>query len=210
MRAFTARLPKTPARGRRSKAARVPPSVERLVETATAMFNRFGIHATGIDRILTESGVARMTLYNHFGSKDGLVREVLQRESVAWFERLDRAMAAAGPTAWDRVSVYFDVLHAWSSQADFKGCGFMNAVGESSRDDDRVRPIARAHRDANVAYVRRLLDPAAPDADGLADTIVMIADGATVGVMVTDDLGLVERARRIAMGLLDAPVSGPR
>lgn len=201
-----ARVPKARAiRGTvAKKAARLtPPSVNRLVEAATGMFNQFGIHATGIDRILAEAGVARMTLYNHFGSKEGLVREVLERESLAWFQRLDCALDQAGPSARDKVSVYFDVLQAWFSQPDFKGCGFMNAVGESARDDACVRPIAKAHRDANVAYVRKLLGEEGLNADALADTIIMIADGATVDVMVTGDLVIVERARRVALYLLD-------
>ena len=45
---------------------------------ALTLFNRVGYHATGIDRILAESGVAKMTLYNHFKSKDELVETALR------------------------------------------------------------------------------------------------------------------------------------
>jgi|SRR6266436_4485267 len=61
----------------------------RLVLAAARLFNEHGIHATGIDRIIAEAGVARMTFYKHFGSKEGLVRAVMERESKAWFEWLD-------------------------------------------------------------------------------------------------------------------------
>ena len=204
--ATSIRLPKAKAIRRtmaRKAALLTPPPASRLVEAATDMFNQFGIHATGIDRILAEARVARMTLYHHFGSKEGLVREVLHRESVQWFQRLDRALDGAGPNPRDKVSIYFDVLRAWFSQPDFKGCGFMNAVGESSRDDTCVRPIAKAHRDANVAYLRQLLGNGFADPENLADTIIMIADGATVDVMVTGDLDIVERARRVALRLVE-------
>ena len=46
------------------------PPRERLIDTANALFARDGYHATGIDRILAEAGVAKKTLYTHFRSKD--------------------------------------------------------------------------------------------------------------------------------------------
>ena len=52
---------------------------EQLVETALTVFNRDGYHAAGIDRILAEAGVAKMTLYNHFRSKDDLILAALRR-----------------------------------------------------------------------------------------------------------------------------------
>lgn len=42
---------------------------EQLILTAQALFSREGYHATGIDRIIAESGVAKMTLYKHFKSR---------------------------------------------------------------------------------------------------------------------------------------------
>ena len=52
---------------------------EQLLDTALRLFYREGYHATGIERILAESGVAKMTLYKHFASKDELMLAALQR-----------------------------------------------------------------------------------------------------------------------------------
>ncbi|HIP77475.1 MAG TPA: TetR/AcrR family transcriptional regulator, partial [Kiloniellaceae bacterium] len=52
---------------------------EHLVDTATQLFSRHGYRATGIDTILAEAGVAKMTLYNHFKSKDELILASLRR-----------------------------------------------------------------------------------------------------------------------------------
>ncbi|MCO1692374.1 helix-turn-helix transcriptional regulator, partial [Pseudomonas aeruginosa] len=51
---------------------------EQLLSTAVDLFYREGYHATGIDRILAESGVAKMTLYKHFRSKDELIMAALE------------------------------------------------------------------------------------------------------------------------------------
>ncbi len=52
---------------------------EELVQTAVRLFRKNGYHATGIDRILAEAGVAKMTLYKHFRSKDELILGALRR-----------------------------------------------------------------------------------------------------------------------------------
>ena len=51
---------------------------QRIVETAERLFYAEGIRAVGIDRIIAEAEVAKMTLYNHFSSKDDLILAVLK------------------------------------------------------------------------------------------------------------------------------------
>ncbi|MGO1982594.1 MAG: TetR/AcrR family transcriptional regulator, partial [Brachybacterium alimentarium] len=46
---------------------------ERLLAAAARLFYADGVHATGIDTITAEAGVARKSLYNNFSSKADLV-----------------------------------------------------------------------------------------------------------------------------------------
>jgi len=178
-------------------------ATERLMDTAAALFNANGIRATGIDSILAKAGVARMTLYRNYGNKDGLVRSVLQRESAAWLALLDQELGGMRGTADERLCAYFDLLERWFAQPDFRGCSFINAVAEAPLEGDCVKPIAAAHRQASVAFLVRLLDDAGlPDLESLADQIVMLADGATVGAMITGDISLLRRARAAALAVV--------
>jgi AcrR family transcriptional regulator len=197
--------------GRSAAAPRLTPS-ERLMDTAAALFNAHGIRATGIDSILAKAGVARMTLYRNYGNKDGLVRSVLQRESAAWLEWLDRELGCMQGTAHDRLCAYFDLLERWFAQPDFRGCSFINSVAEAPLEGDCVKPIAAAHRQASVAFLVRLLaDAGVPDLADFAEQIVMLADGATVGAMITGDIGLLRRARAAALALMrDAAIDASR
>ena len=80
---------------------------EHLLDTALSLFGTEGFHATGIDKILASAGVAKMTLYNHFRSKDELILAALRRRDERfrhWFVRevehraatpRDRLLAAA-------------------------------------------------------------------------------------------------------------------
>ncbi|MDJ0935396.1 MAG: helix-turn-helix domain-containing protein, partial [Kiloniellales bacterium] len=103
---------------------------DHLVDTAAKLFARHGFHATGIDRILAEAGVAKMTLYKHFRSKDELILAALRRrdeEFRNWFRRRVEARADA-PRA--RLLAVFDVLAEWFEQPDFAGCTFVAAAAE--------------------------------------------------------------------------------
>ena len=57
---------------------------ERIVSTAYALFTRRGVRAVGIDEIISQSGVAKATMYRHFPTKNDLVLAVLQRREQLW------------------------------------------------------------------------------------------------------------------------------
>ncbi|HAD87737.1 MAG TPA: TetR family transcriptional regulator, partial [Rhodospirillaceae bacterium] len=61
-----------------------------LIDTALDLFRREGYHATGIDRVIAEAGVARMTLYNHFKSKDELILAALRHRDSGFRDGLVR------------------------------------------------------------------------------------------------------------------------
>src|SRR3954471_8313621 len=119
---------------------------DRLLATATRLFCRHGINATGIDKILAEAGVAKMTLYNQFGSKEGLVFAVLEREGEAWRAWFQTAVDQLGGTPRDKLVGIFDVLENWFKQEGFYGCAFINAVAEHNKEDPRIRTLAQAHK----------------------------------------------------------------
>src|SRR5215210_1342077 len=93
---------------------------ERLLATAQSLFYSRGA-AVGVDALLKEANVARRSLYEHFGGKDGLVTAVLQRaseEDLAWYES---ALAGAAEPR-DRLLGLFDRLDELVSNDGFRGC----------------------------------------------------------------------------------------
>ena len=57
---------------------------ERLLDAAEALIYAGGIHATGVDAIVKQSGTARKSFYTHFESKDALVAAALERRDERW------------------------------------------------------------------------------------------------------------------------------
>ncbi len=61
-----------------------PSACDRILATATDLFYKEGVQNVGIDRIIAESGVAKMSLYNNFKSKDELIAAYLQQQDENW------------------------------------------------------------------------------------------------------------------------------
>src|SRR5437868_14912941 len=67
---------------------------DRILETAAELFYREGIRAVGIDTIIARSGVAKMSLYRNFASKDDLVVAFLTYRNGIYWQWWDHVMAA--------------------------------------------------------------------------------------------------------------------
>src|SRR5689334_7775924 len=83
---------------------------DRVLQTASALFYQHGIHTVGIDRIIAESGVAKMTFYRHFPSKARLVAAYLAQKEQCWQQLLGAITSEPSQTPLERVLAVFDAL----------------------------------------------------------------------------------------------------
>jgi AcrR family transcriptional regulator len=191
-------------------AAPVTPSArDRILETAQRLFYRHGIRAAGVDRIIAESGVAKMSFYRHFPSKKDLVVAFLERRHrfwMDWFTR--RVQELAENRTSPGLAVLADALQEWFSEPDFRGCAFINTVAELSEDSAEERRIAADHKRELWDFIRTLI-PKQPRfaADDAADLAVLIIDGAIVRAQMTGKAETAEEARTL-FRLLDAKLFG--
>ncbi len=129
---------------------------DRILDTATALFYKQGIHAVGVDTIVARSGVAKMTLYKYFKSKEGLISAVLCRlhhEALAAFlTALDRKAAAPR----DQLLAVFDVLAESLACQSCRGCPFVNATVELADPKHPGHQFAREHQAAMLAHLKEL------------------------------------------------------
>jgi AcrR family transcriptional regulator len=182
---------------------------DQLIDTALDLFNRNGYHATGIDRILAESGVAKMTLYNHFGSKDALIRAALARRDERWRTWFRDAVARRAETPRGRLLAVFDALDEWFARPDFHGCMFIRAAGEYAELDDPIHAGAAEHQRLVLAELRDLAAAAgAPQPARLAREIMLLALGAMIATQVNGPIGAGQAAKKAAAVLIDAAL-GP-
>ncbi len=178
---------------------------EQLVETALELFCSGGFHATGIDRILAESGVAKMTLYNHFKSKDELILAALRLRDERFRNSFMQNVERKTSDPIERLLAIFDVLGEWCSSEGFTGCTFINASAEFSGHDDPIHQAAAEHKRLLLNYIRQLAEAAGVDKpDLLAEQLSMLMEGAVVTVQVTGECKRAKHARSAAETLIGA------
>lgn len=183
---------------------------ERLLAAADELFYEEGIQSVGIDKVIERAGVAKMSLYNTFGSKDELVHAYLQARHASTAERITRAVAAhEEPRA--RLLAVFDSLGAASTRPGYRGCAFVAATAEAKPGSGAMRAA-----DDYRAWLRALLtdlaeQAGADDPAALARQLHLLYDGAGVSVRMDRDRSAVGAARAAAEALLDArPARAPR
>ncbi|MCS5721046.1 TetR/AcrR family transcriptional regulator [Herbiconiux sp. CPCC 203407] len=176
---------------------RIRPSAarERLLTTASELFYREGIGRVGMDRVLSEAGVPRATMYRHFSGKEALVAACLERED----ERVRAALTASPDPDADRLLVLIaDDLTGRHS----RGCPFINAAIEYPDPASEVRRIVAAHRAWFVELIERALGSSSPASD-LAAEIVLLRDGALVGGYLDEPDAVRAAFLRAARALID-------
>lgn len=183
-----------------------PPHL-RLIEVARDMFCRDGIHATGIDRILSTAGVSKMTLYTRYGSKEALVREVLRQEGSDWRAAFFAAVLAASPDPRERLHQSIASLEPWFGGERFYGCAFMNAVAEYAKGERWLRDLAAAHHREIITFLTDRAAEADYNEPGiLARQIMLVIDGAIAAFLVSGDKAVIDIAgRNLAAVLAQAP-----
>jgi len=177
---------------------------ERLLAAAYELFSRQGVQAVGVDAIIERSGVARQTLYRHFGSKQDLVLAFLQRREELWTQGwLQTEVQRRASDPQQRLLAIFDVFDEWFRTPDFEGCSFINVMLEHP---DRGHPVNRAGT-AYLAGIRDFLEDLArragiADAEPFAREWHILMKGSIVAAGEGDPEAAL-RAKHIATLLLD-------
>jgi AcrR family transcriptional regulator len=176
---------------------------DQLLETAWRLFNRDGYHATGIDRILASAGVAKMTLYKHFRSKEDLILAVLEKRSDQFRESFSRFLQSKRGTPEQRLLGVFDWLINWIKSKEFHGCFFQKAMAEYQSIHDPIHQAALAHKAAFHAEISRLVKEAGlARPKNLADQLSLIVEGAIVSSHGLGSPGPAVHAREAARSLI--------
>jgi AcrR family transcriptional regulator len=155
-----------------------PGARERILETAADLFYAHGFRAIGVDLVIERAGVAKTTLYRHFGSKDDLIVAYLEDANArfwAWFHgALD---TVAEPR--DQLLALFEAVGKLAAGSSCLGCTFQVTAAEFPEHDHPGHATALAHKQAVRARLRDLAsDAGANDPSALADTLLLLMDGA--------------------------------
>jgi len=175
---------------------------DRLVETAAALFYARGLPNVGINAVIDQAGVARMSLYNHFPSKDALAEAVYEREAGRRRERIDAALRRSTAPE-QRLSAVFDVAEELSRETPFRGCAFIGLAAQIATPDSRLHAVARRHKAWLLDRFREIAADARHDApDMAAQQFLALWDGAITEAYIQGSTTPLRAARSGALALL--------
>jgi AcrR family transcriptional regulator len=185
---------------------------ERILAAATRLFADEGVQATSVDRVISEAGVAPMTVYRHFAGKDQLVTATLERWSEQWLGWLRDEAWLDGDDAGARLQGLWDALEKWFADESFRGSYVANVASElRAKPGHPAQATIAAHRTALRALLCDLATAAgAPSPAAAALQLQMLIDGATAVAVVDHQPGAAASARAMSATVLARPESPAR
>jgi AcrR family transcriptional regulator len=175
---------------------------QRLLQAADELFYNEGIHAVGIDRVIAHAGVAKGSLYYSFAGKDDLVREYLTGRHGKWVERVTAGIEAHTDPR-QRILAVYDALGALFAEPDYRGCAFVNAMAEAAPDSVEAEATTIFRTWVRDLFLGLATDAGVADPQQLAETLVVLYDGAVATAQMDKAPRAAQSARRTAELVLD-------
>jgi AcrR family transcriptional regulator len=152
---------------------------DRIFEIAANLFYRQSIRAVGVETIVKEAGVAKISLYRTFASKDDLIVAYLESRNAGYWRVVDEIMAKHESRPREQLRALIAYVSNRATTQGYRGCPFINFAAEFP---ERSHP---GHRvvNANKREMRRRLTSLINAVDArhpaqLADALFLLIEGA--------------------------------
>lgn len=165
-------------------------SRQQILDVASDLFFQQGFRAVGIDTIIARSGVAKMTLYRYFPSKDDLIVAYLEQSNQKFWEWFEEAVQPYAGQPREQLIKLFEALSKLAISPTCYGCTFQNTAAEFPDLDHPGHKVALAHKQAVRARLRQMAEEAAAsDPEVLGDQLLLVMDGAWVAARMYRNIG---------------------
>jgi AcrR family transcriptional regulator len=150
---------------------------DRILDTATHLFDAQGVHAVGLQQIIDEIGCGKNTLYREFATKDELVAEYIVRSRRGWEQSL-ALVARTIPDPADQLLAIVSHVAEQTMRPEFRGCAIFNTHAEFPDPEHPVNKAAVGNFELIHSSLHDLAKKAgAADPRTLADRMMLIIDG---------------------------------
>lgn len=176
------------------------PAGQRILLAASSLFYSQGIASTGLDLVVEHAGVTKRTLYQRFGSKDGLVCAYLTDRANRWQQLVLNRLDEADTADLDLIDAVFDLTHEWIA-SNPRGCGFVNAWAELGND---CGTATKAVIQSEKRWMRTLFVALTGNTQ-TGELVHELYEGALVCAAIFGDFDSLERAKIGARKLTAQP-----
>ncbi len=176
---------------------------QRILETADRLFYQDGIRSVGIDRIIAEAAVAKMSLYKHFASKDELILATLKYREEKVLAFFGLAMERHGKRTKTKLRAFFAALKDWFESPGFRGCAFQNAAVELADPQHPGSDFVKGHKRRFQEFLSGLIEESlGKGAAKVAPAVGLLVEGAIVTAVIQGSPDAVDVARDAALKMV--------
>lgn len=191
-----------PGAGGRTSAVR-----SRILATAAELFYEQGVHAVGVDLVVQESGVAKTSLYRHFGSKDALVAAFLEEEDSDFWRQWDAVAGRHRDDPAAELEAHLEWIAARLRKPGYRGCPQLNVAVEFPDPEHPARRVATAHKQEMRRRLAGIVERMGiPDPQSVGSQLALVLDGA----FMSAPLGAGEHVARTLPGTIRALLEAAR
>ncbi|WEX86660.1 TetR/AcrR family transcriptional regulator [Sinorhizobium garamanticum] len=178
---------------------------DRILETASTLFYERGVRAVGVDLVVEEAGVAKTSLYRHFGTKDDLVAAFLAREDQDFWGTWDRVAEKHADDARAELDAHLEWIGERVGRPNYRGCPQINVAAEFPEADHPARKVAAAHKREMRRRLKGIAERLGVDRpDELAGQLALLINGAFVSSQVLEPGEAIPLLRQTAQALITA------
>lgn len=174
----------------------------RILETADRLFYQEGLRAVGVDRIIAEAQVAKMSLYKYFPSKDDLILAVLEYREEQFSKQFSAWCQEAVAKGQSSFEAFFFALKQWFESSDFRGCMFINSHAELADPDHPSSQYAVEQKKRFRKQIQAMLrDAVGTGRRSWVDAAALLIDGAIIAADMQHTSAPAEVARKAILKL---------
>jgi AcrR family transcriptional regulator len=177
----------------------------RILETASVLFYQRGVRAVGVDLVVSEAGVAKTSLYRHFGTKDDLVAAFLAREDEDFWDTWDRVAEEHKDDSKAELDAHLEWIGERIGRPNYRGCPQINVAAEFPEADHPARKVAAEHKREMRRRLRGIADRlGVAHPNELAGQLSVLVNGAFVSSQVLEPGEAIPLLQRMAHALIVA------
>lgn len=180
---------------------------EKILATATNLFESRGIQASGVDTIIAEAGIAKATLYKHYPSKNLLVTAYLRDKSDRFYEWLNSRLISKKANSLEILIALCELVEQWIMTPEFHGLPFHIASVEFPDPDHPINQYSAVLAVELQGYLSKIAATAgAKDPEALGQQLTILFEGAALVERLSPGVGAAKRAKNAALTLIRASI----
>lgn len=186
-----------------------PNKRDELVRKALVVFYKNGFHATGMDKLVAETGVSKTSMYKHFRTKEDIILATLRLRDENFRNWLYRRVEALADTPKEQLLAIYDALKEWFALPEFSGCMFIKASAEFQDTAHPIHVQSAEHKRVLTEHFAKIADAAgATDPDALARQLMILKEGAIIMAVMGHSDNPAHDAKIAARTLIEAGLAG--